>query len=184
MATRLLTFITMVMFSLFAMTTSAAQDSELEAALLKTVFIYNFAKFTRWPENQPKTIQDALTICSIGEDNLTNNLPKLAGRVLRGKPIKIVKVNDESDLSICHVLYLAESTQSRIQEVLQSIKMKPVLTISEMDRFSQYGGMIELTQDRDKLRFIINLNNTQSSGLRLSSRLLDLATIINDEAEQ
>ncbi|MCG7921380.1 MAG: YfiR family protein [Candidatus Thiodiazotropha lotti] len=183
MATRLLTYITIVVFSLSTMTISAAQDSEQEAALLKTVFIYNFAKFTRWPDSQSKTVQDTLTLCSIGDDNITKNLPKLAGRVLRGKPIKIVKISDESILSNCHLLYLAESTQNRIREVLQSIKMQPVLTISEMDQFSQMGGMIELTQDWDKLRFIINLNTTRSAGLRLSSRLLDLATIIDDEAK-
>ncbi|MBV2089860.1 MAG: YfiR family protein [Candidatus Thiodiazotropha sp. (ex Ctena orbiculata)] len=167
-----------------AMTATVAQDSELEAALLKTVFIYNFAKFTRWPENRSETMQDSLTLCSIGDDNITNNLPKLAGRVLRGKPIKSVKISNESELSECHVLYLAESTQDRIQKILQAIETRPILTISEMKRFSQGGGMIELTQDLEKLRFIINLNTTRSSGLRLSSQLLDLAIIIDDEAQQ
>ena len=173
-----------MVFSLTAMTTSAAQDSELEAGLLKTVFIYNFAKFTRWPDNQSKTMQNALSLCYIGDDNLTYNLQKLAGRVLRGKPIKAVKVIDELKLSNCHVLYLAKSTQNRIPSILQSIKAKPILTISEIERFSQNGGMIELTQDRDKLRFIINLNATRPSGLKLSARLLDLAIIIDDEAQQ
>jgi hypothetical protein len=43
--------------------------------------------------------------------------------------------------------------------------------------------MIELTQDEDKLRFIINLTTTRSSGLKLSARLLDLAIITESEAE-
>ncbi|MEW8499960.1 MAG: YfiR family protein [Candidatus Thiodiazotropha taylori] len=52
-----------------------------------------------------------------------------------------------------------------------------------MQQFSQNGGMIELTQDQEKLRFIINLNTTRSSGLRLSSQLLDLAIIIDNEVQ-
>ncbi|MCG8042522.1 MAG: YfiR family protein [Candidatus Thiodiazotropha taylori] len=183
MATRLLTYISIVVLSLSAVTASAAQDSELETALLKTVFIYNFAKFTRWPEDQSKPTRDALTLCSVGDDSITNNLPKLAGRVLRGKPIKSVKISNESELGECHVLYIAQSTHNRIQEILQPIKMRPILTISEMQQFSQNGGMIELTQDQEKLRFIINLNTTRSSGLRLSSQLLDLAIIIDNEAQ-
>ncbi len=184
MATRLLIYIKILAFSLTAMTTSAAQDSELEAGLLKTVFVYNFAKFTRWPDNQSKTMRNVLSLCYIDEDSLTYSLQKLAGRVLRGKPIKTVKIIDEMKLANCHVLYLAKSAQNRIPSILRSVKAKPILTISEIEGFSQDGGMIELTQDRDKLRFIINLNATGSSGLKLSAQLLDLAIIIDDEAQQ
>ncbi|MEJ2622214.1 MAG: YfiR family protein [Candidatus Thiodiazotropha sp.] len=166
------------------MKTFAAQEPELEAGLLKTVFLYNFAKFTRWPENPQKTIKNTIFLCSVGADDLTNNLPKLAGRALHGKSIVTRNLKNLQDLDYCHTLYLAKSAKNRLPEILKTIKGKPILTISEIEQFSQQGGMIELTQDKDKLRFSINLTTTRSSGLELSARLLDLAIITGSEDEQ
>jgi hypothetical protein len=165
------------------MSANAAQKPELESSLLKTVFIYNFAKFTRWPNSHSITMQNAISICSIGDDKLAKKLQKLNGKVVQGKPIKTVQITDELAIGNCHVLYLANSKKEQSADLLNSIKTKPILTISEINRFSEIGGMIELTQDRDKLRFIINLNSTRSSGLKLSARLLDLATVIDTEAQ-
>jgi hypothetical protein len=183
-ATRLLDFIAIMAVALFAMTTSAAHESELEASLLKTVFIYNFAKFTRWPATQTKAMKNTIFLCSIGDGDLASNLSKLAGRVLHGKSITIRNLNNLKDLENCHTLYIAKSAKYHLPKILKTIKGEPILTISEIEQFSRQGGMIELIQDKDKLRFIINLTTTGSSDLKLSARLLDLAIITESETEQ
>jgi hypothetical protein len=150
----------------------------------KTAFIYNFAKFTRWPTTQLKAMKNNMLLCSIGDDELTRNLPKLTGKVLHGKSIKAINLNDTQDFDICHTLYFAKSAENRLQEILTTIKDKPILTISDIEKFSQKGGMIELIQEKEKMRFIINLTTTRSSGLSLSARLLDLAIVLESEAEE
>jgi hypothetical protein len=63
---------------------------------------------------------------------------------------------------------------------LGSIKTLPVLTVSDGERFSEAGGIIELYIDGGRIRFAINVDAAERSGLRLSSRLLGLAKIMRD----
>jgi hypothetical protein len=165
--------------------TTAAQESAQEVNLLKAVFIYNFAKFTRWPEEQLNKPEHSITLCSYGNDFLAENLHMLNGKRLQGRSIVINHLHNEvEELDHCHVLYFARSSQKQARDILESISSKPILTISEIPGFARLGGMIELTYDKDKIRFIINLKASRLSGLEISARLLDLATVVNDEGLQ
>ena len=55
-----------------------------------------------------------------------------------------------------------------------------MLTVGEMERFAAAGGMINFTMQEHKGRFEIYVDVTQRAGLKLSSQLLKLATIIRD----
>jgi hypothetical protein len=61
------------------------------------------------------------------------------------------------------------------------VKELPVLTVSDARGFAQAGGMIELYEDNGRMRFAINIDTLQKSGVKLSSRLLDLARIVKNE---
>jgi hypothetical protein len=58
----------------------------------------------------------------------------------------------------------------------------PVLTVGETDDFLSSGGMIRFHLDEDKIRFDINLNGAESSHLKISSRLLLLATSVTQSS--
>jgi hypothetical protein len=60
---------------------------------------------------------------------------------------------------------------------LAVIKTLPVLTVSDGKDFSQAGGIIELFVESGRMRFAINMDAAEGSGLRLSSRLLGLAKV-------
>jgi hypothetical protein len=171
----------LLMFATTAASTTAAQESEQDASLLKAVFIYNFAKFTRWPENNMNKIRNSITLCSIGDDNLANNLHRLDGKTIHGRPIRIDRPNKKPpNFKHCHVLYIGGSMRNETHNILDSLMNKPILTVSEIPSFTQSGGMIELQRSKDKIRFIINLRVARDSGLELSARLLNLATVIGD----
>lgn len=146
--------------------------------LLKAVFIYNFAKFTRWPDDTRTKNGSPLRICSVGDDELSQALLKLDGRTLRERPVTVDRIHDGSGLDTCHVLYLARSLMHEVNNIADSVRFKPVLTISEITDFSKLGGMIELYSFDGRIRFKINLKAVRGSGLYLSSRLLKLADIV------
>jgi hypothetical protein len=147
--------------------------------LLKAVFIYNFAKFTRWPADAWSSDRRSLRICSIGNDELSNALVRLHGRTLRDHPVIIEESKEPTNLDNCHVLYLASSLQQEMLEIVDSIRTKPILTISEQPRFANAGGMIEFYHIDDRIRFKGNLRTIRNAGLDLSSRLLKLAVIVD-----
>ncbi len=63
---------------------------------------------------------------------------------------------------------------------LAEIKTLPVLTVSDGKGFSLAGGIIELYVEGGRMRFAINVDAAERSGLRLSSRLLGLAKIVRN----
>jgi hypothetical protein len=176
--TRQFNLIILLTLCCFSLTASSAEQQG-EEYLLKAVFIYNFAKFTRWPVQVWDNTGRSLRICSVGNDNLTKVLVKLHGRTLRDYPVIIELLEDTSDLDSCHVLYLANSHKYDVLSIIDSIYSKPILTVSELPGFTESGGMIELYHNEDRIRFKVNLRIIRESGLDLSSSLLKLADIVN-----
>ncbi len=175
--TRLLITITLLLLPWLPL--SVYGDSQQsDESLVKAVFIYNFAKFTRWPDHD-RIENGSLKICSFGEDALTEALLRLNGRRLKDHPVAIEHRDDDLRLDSCHVLYLARSTADQFEDITRSLRSAPVLTVSEIPEFSELGGMIELYRFDGKIRFKINLQAVRDAGLDLSSRLLKLAVIVH-----
>jgi hypothetical protein len=178
--TRLLTLITSLVLSYYSFELFA-EEQPGEESLLKAVFIYNFAKFTRWPDEAWNEKGPSLQICTIGYDPLANALLRLHGKTLRDHPVNIELKENTAQLNSCHVLYLANTLTHEAIQITQNLHAMPILTISEIPSFSKSGGMIELYHSDDRIRFKINLTIIREAGLDLSSRLLKLATIVHTQ---
>jgi hypothetical protein len=57
------------------------------------------------------------------------------------------------------------------------------LTVSNVPKFSQHGGMIEFVVEANKIRFEVNLTSAERAGLTLSSELLKVATAVTRNAQ-
>ena len=79
----------------------------------------------------------------------------------------------------CHLLFISGSEKNNIRNVLASIKNHNILTVSDMDRFAQQGGMIGLVNIEGKISFEVNIDTVQHSRLKFSSQLLKLAKIVH-----
>ena len=71
--------------------------------------------------------------------------------------------------------------QERVQEYLEQTSGQPVLTISDEPDFAESGGMIGLSTRGKKITISINVGAYESSDLTVSSQLLELAELVNDE---
>ncbi|MCU7935570.1 MAG: YfiR family protein [Candidatus Thiodiazotropha sp. (ex Dulcina madagascariensis)] len=161
-----------------------AQDSKEEGSLLKAAFIYNFAKFTRWPDSIWRGKNAPLTFCSVGDDKLVDELERLSGKTIKGRPVTIRPHADSLIPGSCQVLYIAVSMQGHYDEIIESLRGEPVLTVSELPQFAHSGGIVELYRKDGRVRFIINLRVAREAGLELSSRLLNLARVVGHEDKQ
>lgn len=154
-----------------------AQEESAEAPLLKAAFVYNFAKFTRWPEQAWDGPMAPLRLCIAGTDGLATSLARLADERVDGREV-VIDTYAATDRP-CHVLYIADSERGHLADYIEQTRSRPVLTISEIPRFADAGGIIQLYRDRGRVRFKINVAGARSSGLNLSARLLDLADVID-----
>jgi hypothetical protein len=156
-----------------------ARDSAVEPQLIKAAFIYNFAKFTRWPERAIEPGSTALTLCIAGEDDLSEVLDRLGGKLVKGHSLSVQPY--KPGLRNCNMVYVAASEHKRLPELTKALSNQPVLTISELPGYARSGGIIELFRDDGRIRFIVNLASARTAGLEISPSLLSLATVIGQD---
>lgn len=166
-----------IIASLFNTATGSHHNED--ERLFKAAFIYNFAKFTSWPETATKT--DTIKLCTQGTDQLVSDLTRLKGKVIKGKALSVIPLNNIDD---CNMLYIASTQKHTYKGTLKNIRNKPILTISEIKNFASSGGIIELHHQKGRTSITANLEAVRSSNLDLSSRLLMLANIIPENDEE
>lgn len=138
-------------------------------------FIYNFIRFTTWPNNQA---EDApIRIGVIGETLSADLLIRqLDGKICGKHKLSIRHVHVNDPLTDLEVLFVMKRSETDEGDILRKLGKSPVLTIGESDTFLAEGGMIRLFERKDSLRFALNLKAAREVGITLSSQLADLAS--------
>jgi len=145
---------------------------------VKAAFIYNFAKFAEWPALLPGA---PIVVCIVGDVRIAAALVEtVRGQNISGHALEVWRPQDTTGWRVCHVLFIAEAETRRAADGLGGIKTLPVLTVSDSKGFAQAGGIIETYVEGGRMRFAINVDAAERSGLHLSSRLLGLAKVIRD----
>lgn len=151
----------------------AAQSAT--GADIKAAFLLNFAKFVEWPEGGG-TPDRPFSIGVLGDDMLAFALRDLSrGKSAAGRRVDARRVTPSDALADLHVLFIGASEERRLDQVLQRAQAGSVLTVSDITRFSEVGGIIQFRPERDRVRFDINLDQAERSGLTIDTRLLALA---------
>jgi hypothetical protein len=139
---------------------------------LKAAFIYQFAKYTKWPKFESNII----TFCSLEHQEINQALSKLTDKKVKQQQVKVIILSDINEaVTLCQVLFIDSSNQNDIDKIFAISPNAPILTIGEGKDFINQGGMITLIQQGLRQRFMINTKRTSTAQLKLSSKLLQLA---------
>jgi hypothetical protein len=162
--------------------TRAGSPTRLDAAgkvyEIKAAFIYNFAQFTQWPESAFASSDAPFVLAFIGDSSLGPVLDQvLQGKSIAGHPIVLKHLDSTSQISGCHLLFIPESEESHLDDIFNVIGNQPILTVGETTKFMQAGGIIRFFIADGRIRFEIDPDAADKAALRLSSRLMSLATI-------
>ena len=159
---------------LFAIRVGVAAQAVTQPTL-RAAFLYNFAKFTEWPGETPSS---PLTLCVLDDSAVEGALSELVGSSpINGRAVAISRGPSGARLRACHLLYVGDTNTARTAAILDELRGAPVLTVSDGSDFIRSGGIIGLIVEEGRMRFAINPDAAQRAGLRLSSRLLQLAKI-------
>ena len=158
---------------------SANYDADVAPDVaVKAALIFNFAKFAEWPA---LPVGAPLALCVVGDNGIAEALTEtVRGQNISGHRLEVSQPQDSADWRICHVLFIADAETRRSANGLGEIRHVPVLTVSDGKGFARAGGIIELYVEGGRMRFAINVEAAERSGLHLSSRLLGLARITRD----
>lgn len=143
--------------------------AETEAGL-KAAFVYNFTKYVTWPAAAEQQ-GGSLLLCVVGQP-ASKALLSLTGRKVRAFHLDVAELKSDADLSHCHILYV-NSRKSILD--LDAFSHRAMLTIGFSETFLSQGGMIQLYQEKRRLRFNINNGRAKQAQLKISAKLLLLA---------
>lgn len=159
-----------------------AQASPLREYQVKAVFLYNFTQFVEWPDSAYTMTDEPLVIGILGKDPFGAYLDEVvAGEEVNGHPLQVQRFEQVDDLGSCHLLFISKEKKAQLTEVMQALKTRSVLTVSDEDGFMHQGGMVKFITVNNKIRLQINPEAAKAAGLHISSRLLSLAEIITLE---
>lgn len=150
---------------------------------VKIGFLYNFTKFIEWPESSFPRPTTALTIGILGSDPFCDALEQsLKGKSVNARPIVVRRLRRTDPLHTVQVLFISPSLGKGVASALDSLRSAPVLTVGHMDRFTGLGGIVNFRIIAHKVRFDVNIDAARRAGLRISSQLLTVATVVHDAA--
>lgn len=165
---------------LLPVTTRAEATPEYK---LKAAYLFNFARFAKWPTNAFAAADSPLVIGVLGENPFDGELEKIvAGRSVGGRTVVVKQVANVEDAKTCHVVFIPASEQANLQRHLETLRTAPVLTIGEGPELLDVGGIIRFMIEEKKIRFEINKVQADAAGLQLDSQLLNLAKTVRDDA--
>jgi hypothetical protein len=153
-------------------TAERPNETEVTAAL-----VFNFGKYVEWPEEPSAARRMSHDICVFRENPVYNDLAKLTkGKNLKGMSVRVRKINLPAEAPHCRVLYIGAADQSNIEGIHRALGRAAVLTVSDASGYLERGGMIRLQSEDNEVHFEVNLRAATQNGLKISSRLLQLAT--------
>ena len=163
---------------------SARGQSTGDEYAVKAAFLFHFAQLTDWPTGALDAGDHSLTLCVLDDEPRRQELQNtIDGKVVAGRVFHVRRISKVQELQDCNILFLSSDEAQRQTAIVRSLRGMPVLTVGETANFLSDGGMIRFHLEEGKVRFDINLGAADSSHLKISSRLLILATSVTRSAK-
>jgi len=146
---------------------------------VKALFLFNFAKYVEWPAEAFASTTSPIVIGVVGDNKFGDQLKKAVdGKSIGGRPLLFRQIEKDDEMAGCHIVFVSASETKRLPDILERLKAKPVLTVSEIERFVEQGGVIGFVKRQDRIRLEIDLDAAQRARLQLSSKLLSVADTV------
>lgn len=160
---------------LLALTTAAAVSARAAAAPgdeARATFVLLLGKYVTWPGQAFESPNSPIVVAVIANPLLAAEMKRLAiGQRFEGRSIEVRETADASGAADAHIVFVSDPAQS---SALASAK--PLRVIEGKGNLRRTDIEIQLRDGR--VAFGVNRRDTAQRGLKLSSKLLRLASRI------
>lgn len=178
----------------------ADDDADVEKlSKIKSAYLLNFMKFAAWPDEAFENERSPIGVAVVGEDTLGEMLDRtFADRHVHDRPIVVRRYRFPSprdydsrrqyeeattemyaQLNSMHVVYICQSEDDRIDEILSYVTSKHVMTVGESSRVVRAGVVLGLALEEGRVVFYVNKKSLERQNLRISSKVLNLAKVVD-----
>jgi len=148
----------LVMSNSFAM----GLDSSDEAVAFAQ-FVQELIRTTQMPKKG--------SICILGKDEVSKIM-------IQNKDNDIVELDKQPELySSCKAVYISRDKAKGVRIEIKKFHKEKIMTISTIEGFANFGGMVQVQIGRRSLELIVNPKEIKAAGIKLGAIYLSL--IIN-----
>lgn len=154
-----------------------AQNGSLEYNV-KAALLLNFARFIEWPDRAFDGPRDPIEICVLAPSPFGEALDRvLQGESVANRPLAAREVKSTSESANCHLLFVPAGAEARGAAFMRN--GSHTVTVGESRRFENMGGAVNMVIDAGRVRFNVNLRPVEERGVRISARMLQLASRVD-----
>jgi hypothetical protein len=162
-----------------------AQEDEATAASreyrIKAAYLYQLGRYIQWPAKAFAGAEAPFVIGVPKEDPIAADLDQIAlVKKIENRPIQVRRFSPEGDVPACHILFLPASLAPEVQAVLiRKVSGKHVLLVGDANNFLEQGGAVRFVIEENNVRLHIARKAAQREGLSISSKLLQVARVLD-----
>lgn len=146
---------------------------------VKAAFLYNFTRFVEWPPDALRDTDEPFVIAVLGHDPFGPVLDgTVAGKTVAGHRIEVRRAARVDEVLDAQMVFIAASERASAPAILKALDRPGVLTVGDTEGFAGRGGTINFVLQERRVRFEINPASAEQAGLKMSSQLLKLATLV------
>lgn len=162
----------------FGMASGAGIAGDSLEYQVKGAFLFKFGAFVEWPPSAFPEPGTPFVIGILGDDPFGATLDQtIENRKVQGRPVVIKRYKRGEQVRDAHILYISPSETGRLEQIAASLRGVSILTIS--DESLTPRGIINFVIQENKVRFEIDAEAADRAGLKVSSKLLSLAKVVD-----
>lgn len=157
-----------------AQVTASAQASERS---VMAAYVYRFIGYVEWPALAFSSAETPIVIGVVNADELAAELEQIVqGRTAQDRRVQVRRMAPNEPWTGVHMVFIGRGAAPKAIQAARGLAGAPVLTITDLESGIDQPAMINFIQVDGRVRFEVNVAAAEKSGLRLSSRLLTVAT--------
>jgi hypothetical protein len=131
------TAIALSIIAVVATRTAAETESECKAK-----YVLWFAQHVIWRDDDFPAKDSPVVMVILGENPFEpKEIERLKSGPVQRRRIEIRFTDDAETIPVCHILFISKSEKRRLAKALKPFRERRVLTISDIEEFTQEGGV-------------------------------------------
>lgn len=163
-----------------AMDATYAAETQIKAAML-----FKFIGYTEWPSPAFDKPHSPYRIWLLNANEVGNELRSLTHeRAVNGRPIKVFKTRFVDRINNPHIVFVGRDAEHHLPQLARLAEQQAFLIVTENAQGLVPGSTINLRLLEDRIGFDVSLACARRNNLKLSARLLSVASTVEQEVPQ
>lgn len=155
-----------------------ARKTPLDEYQVKAAFLYRLPSFIEWPDEAWPADGEPFYACVLGRDPFGEYIDHFDGKQVRGRRFTVRRIESLDSRKTCHLIFVCRDDSEKLRTENGDYRLRFALTVGEGREFAAQGGIISFVVANKRVGLSVNLAASYAAGLRLSSKLLDVASVM------